>query len=199
MNLSASIVGLGNPGAKYKLTRHNLGFLVLDRLVGKLKSDFVWDTAESSKLSNGFSFRCRMVGKAETYMLLKPTTYMNNSGIAVAEMVRKNRVDTANLLIVHDELDLDPGRVKMKFGGGLAGHKGLRSIAERLGSRDFPRLRMGIGRPPENMDTASYVLRKFLPEEQALISEAVDRAVSGILIFLEDGFQKAQQWVNSHD
>lgn len=197
MNLSALIVGLGNPGTRYKNTRHNLGFMVADALKKSLDSDPGWETDKLSGIKQAEGFTCADRIGGWKCMVLKPVTYMNNSGLAVAEVLRKNQVRTERILVIHDELDLNPACVKMKMGGGLAGHKGLKSIAQSLGTRDFPRMRMGIGRPESGKDAAGYVLQKLTPGEQKLLPEAVELAVKGVLVFLEEDFTPAQQWVNS--
>lgn len=197
MNLSALIVGLGNPGTRYKNTRHNFGFLVTDALKEALDSDPVRETGKLSGIKKSEGYTCTDRVSTWKCMVLKPLTYMNNSGQAVAEALRKNQTAVDRILVVHDELDLEPACVKMKMGGGLAGHKGLQSIAQSLGTREFPRVRMGIGRPQSGTDAAGYVLRKFTPGERDLLPGALDLAVKGILVFLEQDFIRAQQWVNS--
>jgi len=197
MNLSALVVGLGNPGTRYKDTRHNFGFLVADALKKALDLDPGRETGKLSGIKKSEGYSCADRISAWKCMVLKPMTYMNNSGQAVAEVLRKNQMAIERILVVHDELDLEPACVKMKMGGGLAGHKGLQSIAQSLGTREFPRVRMGIGRPQPGTDAAGYVLQKFTPGERELLPGALDLAVRGILYFLEQDFIRAQQWVNS--
>ncbi|MFP4168532.1 MAG: aminoacyl-tRNA hydrolase [Desulfonatronovibrionaceae bacterium] len=197
MNLSTLIVGLGNPGPRYRRTRHNLGFMVVDAFLNALASDSDWRVKEIPGLSRAKGFVCEKTGFGPGTAVLKPSTYMNRSGLAVAEILRKNMTAPERVLTVHDELDLEPGTVRMKMGGGLAGHNGLRSVAESLGTREFPRVRMGIGRPLAGTNTADYVLEKLTPGERQELPAAVNTAIKGIIIFLEQDFSKAQQWVNS--
>ncbi len=197
MNLDGIILGLGNPGKKYLNTRHNLGYMVVDAFLQRLERDSDWDVKNCSGLSQGSAWFCRWHQSGQTFMLLKPGTYMNRSGIALAEAKRKHFFSPEQLLVVHDELDLEPGRIKMKKGGGFAGHNGLRSVAEQMGFRDFLRLRMGIGRPAPGRETASYVLQKFIPREKELLQEAMALAVEGLFMFCRQGFLEAQKEINS--
>lgn len=144
------IVGLGNPGEKYKKTRHNLGFMVLDVFVAKLQRDF----RESQKFKGLFV-------QTKEFILLKPTNFMNNSGLAVARVASYYKIEKSDILIVHDDIDLPTLSLKVKLGGGSAGHRGIESIIDQLGSEDFTRLRMGVGRPEEGIQAEDYVLEKI--------------------------------------
>jgi PTH1 family peptidyl-tRNA hydrolase len=167
--LDLLVVGLGNPGREYELTRHNAGWLVLDELArrqgGSWRSKFSGSLAEIR------------IGDAKV-ALLKPETYMNESGRSVGAAARFFKVAPESLLVVHDDVDLEAGRLQARLGGGLAGHNGLRSLAQHLGSQDFLRLRIGVGRPGrgDRRSVSDWVLSPFAPEEDvdALVSRSAD-------------------------
>lgn len=168
------VCGLGNPGADYALTRHNAGFATVDVLAERFgvrywKSEGGCDVAI---VKTHYGLETREV------ILAKPQSYMNTSGGPLSKLARAHKVTPAELLIVHDEVDLPQGRVQVKFGGGLNAHNGLRSIADKLGTRDFSRVRCGIGRPPGKMSVADYALRKlkgsFAEEFLVMAQEAAD-------------------------
>ena len=164
------VAGLGNPGREYANTRHNAGFLFVDQLAARLNASF---TSESKFGGD--------VAKAGALRLVKPMTFMNLSGRAVAALAHFFTILPEEILVVHDELDLLPGKAKMKFGGGHAGHNGLRDIQAQLGSADFWRLRIGIGHPRDSeftqQDVVDYVLKPPRAEERAAIDEAMQRAL----------------------
>ena len=164
------VAGLGNPGRGYAGTRHNAGFWFVDELAGRLNATFAAEAKFGGDLA-----------KAGALRLVKPMTFMNLSGRAVAAAARFFGVQPAEILVVHDELDLLPGKAKMKFGGGHAGHNGLRDIQAQLGSADFWRLRIGIGHPRDSelaqQDVVDYVLKPPRSEERAAIDEAMLRAL----------------------
>ncbi|MBI3057143.1 MAG: aminoacyl-tRNA hydrolase [Betaproteobacteria bacterium] len=167
------VVGLGNPGTKYERTRHNAGFWWVERLAQGARVT----------LRNEGKFHgrvARLAGPAETWLLL-PATYMNESGRAVAALATFYKIEPPEILIVHDELDLPPGTVRLKLGGGTSGHNGLNDIAERLGSNGFWRLRIGIGHPRDTaaseQEVVAYVLHPPRPEEQPLIDDAIARSL----------------------
>ena len=185
--LDLLVAGLGNPGREYERTRHNLGWLVLDELARR----------------HGGSWRSKFSGSfAEVRLgdlqlgLLKPETYMNESGRAVGEAARFYKVEPEGLLVVHDDVDLEPGRLQARAGGGLAGHNGLRSLAQHLGSQEFERLRIGVGRPGRGdpRSVSDWVLSGFAPEDdmEALIAKAAD-AVETIA---GEGLEAAQAHFN---
>ena len=177
------IVGLGNPGPKYAANRHNIGFRCVERLAAA--HDLSFDRRQKrSRVASG-SIRERRV------ILAQPRTFMNESGRAVAPLARFYRVSLEHLLVVYDDLDLPLGAIRMRPVGGSGGHKGMRSIIERLGSRDFPRLRIGIDRPPGRMDPAAYVLRDFSADESALLEQVLDQAVAAIETWLCEGIETA--------
>jgi peptidyl-tRNA hydrolase, PTH1 family len=185
--LDLLIAGLGNPGREYEQTRHNLGWLVVDELARRHGGSF------RSKFSGQLSEE-RIGGKKVA--LLKPETYMNESGRSIAAAARFFKVDPGALLVVHDDVDLEPERLQARLGGGLAGHNGLRSIAQALGTNDFLRLRIGVGRPGrgDRRSVSDYVLSKFDPETDvdALVARATD-AVETIAV---EGLEEAQRRYN---
>jgi PTH1 family peptidyl-tRNA hydrolase len=185
--LDLLVAGLGNPGREYERTRHNLGWLVLDELARR----------------HGGSWRSKFSGSfAEVRLgdlrlgLLKPETYMNESGRAVGEAARFYKVEPEGLLVVHDDVDLEPGRLQARAGGGLAGHNGLRSLAQHLGSQEFERLRIGVGRPGrgDRRSVSDWVLSGFAPEDdlEALVAKSAD-AVETIAA---EGLEAAQTHFN---
>lgn len=182
------IVGLGNPGREYQHTRHNIGFMVADRLVARLGEKF-------SRLEMR-----ALVTKANhqgaRLIVAKPQTFMNNSGNAVSALARYYKVPLTNLMVAYDDVDLPLGVLRLRPAGGSAGQKGMQSIIERLGTDQFPRLRVGIGRPPGRMDAASYVLQDFHRTEAAWLPEILDRAVDAVLLFVNEGLEKAMNRYN---
>lgn len=179
--------GLGNPGPGYERTRHNLGWLVVDELAGR----------------HGGSFRSKFSGRlAEVRIdgnriaLLKPETYMNESGRSLAAAARFFKVEPGALLVVHDDVDLEPGRLQARSGGGLAGHNGLRSIASALGTQDFLRLRIGVGRPGrgDRRSVSDYVLSRFEPDED--VDGLVRRSADAVESLLRDGLEATQARFN---
>lgn len=185
--LDLLVAGLGNPGAEYARTRHNAGWLVVDELARR----------------HGGSFRPRFAGRFSDIVLggqrvglLKPETYVNESGRSVGAAARFFGLEPGRLLVVHDDVDLEEGRLQARQGGGLAGHKGLRSIAEALGSRDFLRLRIGVGRPGKGdpRSLADYVLSEFSPETD--VDALVARAADAVRAVIEEGLEAAQRRFN---
>lgn len=178
------VVGLGNPGAEYEPTRHNVGFRVADAFVAAHSG--AWRKSRHRALVSDMQVGDQRVTAA------KPLTYMNLSGESVKALVKATSVDPGHLLVVHDELDVPLGELRLKDGGGTAGHQGLNSIGKILGTRDFVRLRCGIGRPPGRMDAADYVLRPFRRDESELVEIAVARAVDMIDSWLTHGVEATQ-------
>ena len=188
------VVGLGNPGARHAGNRHNLGFHVVDRLAADVGGSFSKHRSRADVLSGRLGTDGGRPGPK--VVLAKPHTYMNESGGPVSGLVRFFRVPLDRLLVVHDELDLPFGTVRLKRGGGEGGHNGLRSVSQSLGSRDYCRLRLGIGRPPGRMDPADYVL-KDVPsadrvEQSLMVEEAADAATAVTRL----GLQRAADTVN---
>lgn len=182
------IVGLGNPGKEYRWTRHNMGFLVLDAWARAHSLTFA-TRKFSAKIGTGAVFRKKV-------LLAKPMTFMNLSGQSIAPLVRYFKVPPEDLVIVHDDLDLAPGRVKIKSGGGDGGHQGLRSAVECLGTQEFVRVRVGIGRPPDGLTATEYVLEEFNGEEKGVLKETVERATRAVEIILSEGVVKAMNEFN---
>ena len=185
------IVGLGNPGLQYAGTRHNVGFMVLDYF------------AEKNKLAFAESRWKALLVKAniwnEPVVLLKPETYMNLSGTAVIRAAHFYKLPPANIIVIHDDLDLDFGRLKIAAGGGDGGHKGIRSIIEQLGTKDFPRFKIGIGRPPAPIMPEKYVLGKLDPAEKEMIEQKMSVVLEGIRIFLQQGIGAAMTLINQKE
>ncbi len=182
--LDLLVAGLGNPGGGYARTRHNVGFLVADELARRHDGSF------RSKF-NGQLAEVRLDGLR--LAILKPETYMNVSGKSVAAARKFFKVDPEGLLVVHDDVDLVPGRLQARAGGGLAGHNGLRSIAQQLGTQEFLRLRIGVGRPERGdpRPLADYVLSNFEPEDDA--EAIVGRAADAVEATVRDGLEAAQR------
>jgi peptidyl-tRNA hydrolase, PTH1 family len=178
------IVGLGNPGPEYAGNRHNVGFLVADELAERVGTRFKRDRSRA-QLATG-----KLAGTA--VILAKPMTYMNLSGRPVAALRAFYKLPGDRIVVIHDELDIPFGAVRLKFGGGDNGHNGLRSVTTALGSRDYYRVRIGIGRPPGRMDPADFVLRNFATTERAEVPEIVGRAADAAEVLMERGLATAQ-------
>jgi peptidyl-tRNA hydrolase, PTH1 family len=182
------IIGLGNPGREYRETRHNLGFMLLDRLAVKLNTRF---TRLQSK-----ALVASAIYREQKGILAKPQTFMNLSGQSVQGLVHFYKVPLNQIMVAHDDLDLPPGTIRIRPDGGSAGQKGMESILERFGTDEFPRLRMGIGRPPGRMSGPDYVLQDFSNAEMTVVSEILDRAVEAVLCFVTDGLDTAMNKYN---
>ncbi len=181
------IAGLGNPGDKYRGTRHNLGFEVIDRLaLGagiKIAREF-----KKARTGRG------RIGRQEA-ILAKPQTFMNLSGVSVAALARHWRLTPDDLIVIHDDLDIDLGRLKLTSGGGAGGHKGVASIIEHLGDPGFIRLKVGIGRP-RGEEVERFVLKRFRPEERQVVEPVVRRSVEAVEAVVSGGLLKAQTEFN---
>jgi len=182
------VVGLGNPGRKYERTRHNAGFMAVDELARSLRFSL---TQEKYQALIG---RGRIDGNEA--LLVKPQTFMNESGRSVGAVLRYTSASAGDLIIVHDELDLPLGAVRVKDGGGHGGHNGLRSLIDHLGSPAFLRVRVGVGRPPEGRDPADFVLSPFLPGEREAAATAVARAAEAARMIVADGVTAAMNRYN---
>ena len=182
------IAGLGNPGPDYRHNRHNVGFMVVDVLASALGAPI--QRVEMRAL----------VGKGtldgNRVILAKPQTYMNNSGQSVAPLARFYKIPLEHILVVHDDLDLPFGSLRLRPLGGTGGQKGMESIVAQLGTREFPRLRVGIGRPPGRMDPADYVLHNFDPDEQDVLPELLGHAVDAVRSFVLEGIEIAMNRFN---
>jgi len=178
------IVGLGNPAPRYATTRHNAGFFVLDELADRIGASFKAHKG-GADMAEG-----RLAGRP--VLLAKPRSYMNLSGGPVAQVSRFFKIELPRIVVVHDELDLPYGVIRLKRGGGEGGHNGLKSVTASLGSRDYARVRFGIGRPPGQQDPAEYVLREFSAAERKEIGYLIDRAADAAEAVLELGLEAAQ-------
>lgn len=177
------ILGLGNPGDRYGRTRHNLGFLVVDRFAAVKKVGI-----EKQKYS---SLLGELRQDGEEILLVKPLTYMNRSGDAVRALFRYRPVSVSDLIVVHDDLDLPFGRIRIRPNGGPGGHRGVLSVLEALGDEDFSRVRVGIGRPPPGRDPTEYVLQPFSPEEKADLERVLSKAADALDSLIREGCERA--------
>ncbi len=182
------LIGLGNPGREYKDNRHNIGFMLIDRIAVRLNARGM--KLQSKAIVTNANYEERKL------ILAKPQTYMNLSGHSVQGLAHFYKLPLENLLVAHDDLDLPFGTIRLRPGGGPGGQKGVASAIERLGTRDFARLRLGIGRPPGRMDPAAYVLQDFSRDEMKILSEVLDRAADAALEFVVGGLDKAMNKFN---
>ena len=182
------VVGLGNPGAEYSETRHNAGFWFCERLARELGVSF-----SKEARFHGFAANARNDG----VWLLMPQTFMNRSGQSVAALARFYRIEPAEILVAHDELDIPPGQLRLKFGGGLGGHNGLKDITAHLGTQDFWRLRIGIGHPGDRNEVVNFVLKRPGCAESDLIDESLDRALSAWAPMARGDWNAATQRLNT--
>ena len=177
-------VGLGNPGAEYEATRHNAGFWWIDALAVKLGARLVSERAYQGHLA-------RVAGPAGPVWLLQPMTFMNRSGVSVATLARFFKIAPAEVLVVHDELDLQPGQPKLKLGGSAAGHNGLKDIQGQLGTQDFWRLRLGIGHPGDRAEVVNSVLKKPSPDDRAAIDASITKTLPAAELMMQGEMDKA--------
>lgn len=183
------IIGLGNPGPEYRKTRHNVGFWVVDRLAER------WGARLSRRAF--LSVVGDVAWQGEKILLVRPQTYMNRSGEAVVRVRDFYHLTLSDLVVIHDDLDLPLGRIRIKRGGGgTGGNRGIASLIAALGSKDFVRVKLGIGRPPGRQDPADFVLQPFTPLEEAFILPAVDQAVEAVETVVSDGVEKAMARFN---
>lgn len=183
------VVGLGNPGPEYERTRHNAGFLVVDLLGENLRANYWKDEAGAKVAVVDFG--------GEQLVLAKPQTFMNVSGASVSRLAETYGVDASDIIIVHDDVDLAPGDVRCKSGGGHGGHNGLRSVHAKLGTDGYLRVRVGVGRPPGRMDTADYVLQQLKGDAWDAFSDSVPVAAQAVIDVLERGVDEAMRIHNS--
>ncbi|BBZ18777.1 aminoacyl-tRNA hydrolase [Mycolicibacterium gadium] len=184
------VVGLGNPGPQYATTRHNVGFLVADILADRIGSGFKVHKKSGAEVVTG-----QLAGRP--VVLAKPRCYMNESGRQVAPLAKFYSVAPADIIVIHDELDIDFGRIRLKFGGGVAGHNGLRSVGSSLGSNDFQRVRIGIGRPPGRMEGAAFVLGTFTSAEWKEVPTICEQAADATELLISQGLEAAQNTVHA--
>ena len=182
------IIGLGNPGREYRQNRHNIGFMLIDRLAIRLN-------ARMSRLQSRALIASARHNEAKI-ILAKPQTFMNLSGQAVQGLIHFYKLPLENLILVHDDLDLPFGTIRLRPGGGAGGQKGVKSTIQHLGANDFPRLRLGIGRPPGRMDAAAYVLQDFPKGDEQILSETLDRAADAVFAFMDEGLDMAMNRFN---
>ncbi|MEN8172543.1 MAG: aminoacyl-tRNA hydrolase [Chloroflexota bacterium] len=182
------IAGLGNPGRAYRQTRHNIGFMLMDHLAGEM--DFTFSRMQHKALIAAGRFQGHKI------ILAKPQTFMNNSGQAVGALMRFYKLSLENMLIVCDDVDLPFETMRLRPSGGSAGQKGMKSIIQHLGNQEFPRLRLGIGRPPGRMETADYVLQKFAAKDSEILDIYLRRAGDAVIRFITDGIEDAMTSFN---
>ncbi len=195
------IVGLGNPGDKYQNTRHNLGFMVVDKIIAdRLPAT---DYGKIWKFENKFKAEvCSL--KTEDIIIIKPQTFMNNSGLAVKTIIDYFKISLSDLIIIHDELDLPLGKIKIREGGSAAGHHGIESIIKFLGSDKFTRVRIGIGnahalggeRGHKHFDAEKFVVEDFTPSEASKLKHIIKGSVAAVTMILDQGLEKAQNQYN---
>ena len=182
------LIGLGNPGREYKDNRHNIGFMLIDRLAVRLNA-------------RGMKLQSKAIVTSGLYeerklILAKPQTYMNLSGQSVQGLLNFYKIPAENLMVAHDDLDIPLGTIRIRPSGGAGGQRGMASTIERLGTQDFPRLRLGIGRPPGRMDPAAYVLQDFSRADLLIVSETLDRAADAVQEFVINGLNAAMNKFN---
>ncbi len=188
MSQTFLLIGLGNPGREYKDTRHNIGFMLIDRLAVRLNAQKL--KVQSKAIVTDVMYQDRKL------ILAKPQTYMNLSGQSVQGLFKFYKIPVENLIVAHDDMDIPFGTIRIRPGGGPGGQRGMASTIEHLGTKEFPRLRLGIGRPPGRMDPAAYVLQEFSKEEQKILPEMLNRAADAALTFVMEGLNKAMNKYN---
>jgi PTH1 family peptidyl-tRNA hydrolase len=198
------VVGLGNPGSRYETTRHNIGFVVVDELTRSMAGVAAWRSEFKGQWASG-NLKSSDVGQIPL-KLLKPQTFMNLSGESVVALLTFFKIPPSRLIVVHDELDIPFGAVRVKHGGGSGGHNGLKSISQALSTQDYFRIRIGIGKPQANIgeqgmaqsqDVSSYVLSPFSREQQGKLPELVARGVEGVETLMIRGLEAAQRLVHA--
>jgi PTH1 family peptidyl-tRNA hydrolase len=184
------LIGLGNPGREYNNTRHNIGFMLIDQLCVRLNARGIKLQSKAIVISTTYEER--------RIILAKPQTYMNLSGQSVQGLLHFYKIPTENLLVAHDDLDLPFATIRIRPAGGPGGQRGMASTIEKLGTKDFPRLRLGIGRPPGRMDPKDYVLQDFSRDETKMLPEILERGSDAALTFVIDGLNKAMNKYNGN-
>ena len=179
------VVGLGNPGPQYAKTRHNVGFMVADLLAARLGAPFKVHKRSGAEIVTG-----RLGNRS--VVVAKPRTFMNESGRHIGPLAKFYSVSPADMIVIHDELDIDFGKIRLKLGGGEGGHNGLRSVANALGTKDFQRVRIGIGRPPGRKDPAAFVLEPFTAAERAELATICELAADATELLIAAGLGPAQ-------
>ena len=186
------IVGLGNPEQRYLTTRHNVGFWVLDSLAEKLSKNFSQQKKYESELFE-YEFDSKL------FHMMKPLSYINNSGIPIRKFIKNKNIEVENILIIYDDLDLDVGKIRLKQGGGSGGHNGLNSIIEQIGSKNFWRLRIGIGKPGDKNKVIDYVLGKHSLDDKNLIHQSIEVMLSEIDAFFNGESVKLMNKLNGEN
>ncbi|MCL6473144.1 MAG: aminoacyl-tRNA hydrolase [Firmicutes bacterium] len=185
------VVGLGNPGAEYESTRHNVGFMVIEHI------------AQAHRVKLGTKSHAARWGQGElagkTVILAEPMTYMNESGVAVKSLLKDKGIPVDHLIVVYDDLDLEPGRIRVRANGGSGGHKGIKSIISQIGTEQFIRVRVGIGRPPGRQDPADYVLSPFTKNQREEINFAIAKASDAVEYIIANGVTLAMNEFNRKD
>jgi PTH1 family peptidyl-tRNA hydrolase len=184
------VVGLGNPGPQYVKTRHNVGFMVADVLAARIGVQFKVHKKSGAEVATG-----HLGGRS--VLLAKPRCYMNESGRQIGPLAKFYSIAPGDVIVIHDELDIDFGKVRLKLGGGEGGHNGLRSVANALGSKDFRRVRIGIGRPPGRKDPAAFVLEPFSSTERTEVPTLCELAADATELLAEVGLEPAQNQVHA--
>ncbi|HGH7967676.1 TPA: aminoacyl-tRNA hydrolase [Streptococcus agalactiae] len=184
------IVGLGNPGSKYNDTKHNIGFMAVDRIVKKLDVNFTEDKNFKAEIGSDFI-------NGEKIYFIKPTTFMNNSGIAVKALLTYYNISIKDMIIIYDDLDMEVGKIRFRQKGSAGGHNGMKSIIAHLGTQEFDRIKVGIGRPNGRMTVINHVLGKFDKNDEIMISNTLDKVDNAVNYYLQtNDFQKTMQKYN---
>jgi len=184
------LIGLGNPGREYKDTRHNFGFMLIDRIAVRLNARGMKVQSKAIVMTSAYEER--------KLILAKPQTFMNLSGQSVQGLAHFYKIPFPNMMILSDDLDIPFGTIRIRASGGPGGQRGLSSILEKLGTKEVPRLRLGIGRPPGRMDPAAYVLQNFSRDEMQTLSEVLDHGVEAVLAYVTHGLNKAMNEFNGN-
>lgn len=196
MAYTGLLVGLGNPGPKYVATRHNMGFLFVDQLLDAAFNSGKVEEMNGKKF-NSLLWRVRMPKLNGEWLVTKPLTFMNDSGRAIQPLLAWHNISPHSLVVAHDEMDIPAGSLRFKYGGGLAGHNGLASIANLVGTKDFYRIRIGIGKPLHKEDTLNWVLGKPAPEDRKKITRIMPYALESFYLFNAEGPERATQYAHA--
>lgn len=189
-NMVKMIVGLGNPGSKYEKTKHNIGFMAIDNIVNNLDVTFTDDKNFKAQIGSTF------INHEKVYFV-KPTTFMNNSGIAVKALLTYYNIDITDLIVIYDDLDMEVSKLRLRSKGSAGGHNGIKSIIAHIGTQEFNRIKVGIGRPLKGMTVINHVMGQFNTEDNIAISLTLDRVVNAVKFYLqENDFEKTMQKFN---
>ncbi|MEE3742256.1 aminoacyl-tRNA hydrolase [Streptococcus dysgalactiae] len=184
------IVGLGNPGSKYEKTKHNIGFMAIDKLVNKIDVNFTEDKNFKAQIGSAFI-------NHEKIYFVKPTTFMNNSGFAVKALLTYYNIAIEDLIVIYDDLDMEVGKLRLRAKGSAGGHNGIKSIIAHLGTQEFDRIKVGIGRPLKDMTVINHVMGHFSTEDNIAIALTLDKVVNAVNFYLqENNFEKTMQKFN---